>query len=262
LNVPRNNVNFARLCALTFGTLLWLQLSSHALSAELSFEEPDARRIVVYLLPMFVLIITAVVRTHLGSLLLFPTSFGAVLVVMPRDITGAFGSVGSFLLAGLTLIAYSLAASTWFQQNGPAEYLETEREPDDNVEDRWAPYSGIFLPRGALLILLFIVMAAMIPLESTLVTRVARSFVIGPEPRSLEQGIIFCNLVMFFAWCVLAYAFFLVPALEMDIRIRHLEAKTEATLARAFTGRRLLVMGFCIVTAITLTVVLVLTRST
>ena len=240
MEMSRTGFDPRRICAVTFGLLLWLQLAAGTLTRELEFPDAEPQRVVVYFLPLVLLVLVTSLRNLVISLLLFPASFGWVLVVTPRShISGAVTSPWSFVFVALTLIGYVLAASAWLRTPPTgAPYLYTKREPIRVKQDRWRPYRGIFAPRIALLVAVFIVSAAILPLSPDLVERVARAFAHPADPDSIERGIILCNLMLFFAWCGLAYWLFFLPSIGIEDRVRHLETKLQATIARARRSQR------------------------
>jgi len=254
MELSRRGSDIRRIVAVALGLLLWLQLAANPMARELSYPDTDYRRVVVYLLPVLLLAIATFARNVIVSLLLFPTSFGAVLVVMPRSITGALASMWSFALTALTLVGYVLTMSAWLQEATSSDYIVRTTQPVRSRRDRWRPYRGTYAPRAALLVALFVVTVAAVPLYPDLVARVARSFGSASDPHSVEKGIILCNLVVFLSWSVLAYALFFVPALEMESRVRHLETQMQASLARTRArGRKLWLILAVALAAITLT---------
>ena len=243
MEMSRTGFDPRRICAVTFGLLLWLQLAAGTLTRELEFPDAEIQRVVVYFIPLVLLVLVTFFRNLVISLLFFPASFGWVLVVTPRShVSGAVTSAWSFVFIALTLIGYIIAASAWLRAPPiGAPYLDTKRVSVPVKQDRWRPYRGTFAPRIALLVGAFLVSAALLPLSPELVTRVAGSFEHPADGDSIERGIILCNLMLFFAWCGLAYWLFFLPSVGIEDRVRHLETKLQATVARA---RRLRARAF------------------
>jgi hypothetical protein len=236
---------------MTFATLLWLQLGAGALSLELTYLEPDWRRIAAYVLPLILLVVQGIWRLPVVVLLMFPTSLGAVLVVAPQDATASLASLGAVATAAGTLVGYVLASSLWLRRaEQKNESPVVSREPLMRGGDRWKPYRATFVPRAIVLVGVFCVSAAAVPLHPRLAAEASLSFGSG-------SGIILCNLILFFTWAVLGYSLFLAPALEQEAQIRHLETKVQAVLARTRHSRwRRLMMVVLMVLAVGLTAAL------
>jgi hypothetical protein len=253
VELTRRTSDVRRIGAIAFGVLLWLQLAASALSREISFDA-DPRRIAVYALPLLLLPLVALVRNPIVSLLFFPTSFGGVLVVVPRAALDELADPVVFVFVVLALLGYVLAVSAWLQEGRNEEYVVRTARPAQPRRDRWRPYRGWFAPRAVVLVAAFVVMAGAIPLRAELIARIAEGFGSQSDPDAAAQGVILCNLAMFFAWAVMAYALFFVPAIEMEKRVRNLETRMQATLARTRSpGRRtLLLAGLIVATTLAL----------
>jgi hypothetical protein len=258
--MERSAVDFKRIATLSVGVLLWLQLAAGPLSSELSYPDADWRRIVVGVLPLVFLVVAALTRSRLMALLFFPTSFAAVLVVAPPGSAAALESPSVFPLAALSLVIYAGAASTWLRTRPDPLFLETTQRPVRVKRDRWRPYRATFLPRAVLMVGIFCVSAAAVPLYPPLAERVARSFWRPGEPVSVEQGLVLCSLATFFIWAIVAYGLFFSPAVEGEARIRHLETRMQASISRTPSAWRRLGFALNIALGLGLMVALVLLR--
>lgn len=234
MDLRRRTFDARRAAAIALGLLLWLQLAAGTLGRELGYADVETRRVVIYLTPLLLLIGVALFRHVVVDLLLFPASFGWVLVVAPRDQTSeALGRPGAFLFVALTLVGYALAASAWLRAPLDAPYLDIQREPIRATDQRWNAYRGTFAPRMALLVAIFLVSAAMVPLAQPVARDIAEAFGTRSAPDSVDNAIIFCNLIMFFAWTVVAFTLFFRSSLGQEASAHHLETQMQATLARA-----------------------------
>jgi hypothetical protein len=255
----RTRWELRRMAAATFGAFLWLQLAAPALARELAYTEIDPRRVLVYVLPLVFLAVGTLWPVVAISLLLFPTSFGAVLIVSPPAVEQSLAQPLAFTLVALTLVAYVLSAAAWPRPPSVDPLLEVTRAPLHLVHDRWRAYRGTVIPRLVLLVFAFLLTVGAVPLLPSLSERVVASFGDG-DPRSAKAGLVLCNLIVFFMWAVLAYAAFVTPALELELRVRRLEGRLEATLARAHTGRRRAAFIATVLVALALMTVLLLLR--
>lgn len=249
-----------RIAAAAFGGLLWLQLGAAPLSRELAFPEPDPRRIIVYLLPLALLLVASAKRNKIAALLLFPCSIGGVMVVAPSDFTSGQGAPLTVVLAGLTLVAYIMAASAWLQLPSHQTVLGASREPVRRDLKRWRPYRGMFAPRAVLLVAAFGVTAAAVALSPDLVARAQTAFGTSSDPQAVEMGVVLTSLILFFAWCVMAFMLFVAPTLETESRVRHLETQMRATLFRSESTHRKVLFFLVVLAGLALMGALILLR--
>lgn len=214
--------------------LLWLQLAASPMSAETEAVNSDVRRLVVYVLPMLLLTCCCFVKSRIIALFLLPTSFAAILLVAPEDFVDDLRVGITTIAICLTLLAYVTAASMWLRRPANLDYLVTERSSVRLRKDRWKPYDGLFLPRVVFIVSVFVVTAAAIPILPPLVDRIAVSFGVGTDsvPAEFNQGIVLCNLVMFFFWCVLSYSLVITPVLEIEAQTQHTETSIQANISR------------------------------
>lgn len=214
--------------------LLWLQLAASPMSAEMEAVNSDFRRLAVYVLPMLLLSSCCFVKSRIIALFLLPTSFAAILLVAPEDFVDDLGVGITMITICLTLLAYVTAAGIWLRRRATLDYLVTERSSVRLRKDRWRPYDGLFLPRVVFIVSVFVVTAAAIPILPPLVDRVAISFGVGTGsvPAEFNQGIVLCNLVMFFFWCVLSYSLVVTPVLEIEAQTRQTETSIQASMSR------------------------------
>lgn len=228
-----------RLWAILFGFLLWLQLGAGTLSRELSYPDVEYQRVLVYCLPLILLFVVGAIRNLVVALLFVPASFGWVLVVTPREQAfGALGSSWSFIFISITLIGYVLAAAAWLSTKPSLPFVDAEQTPAKSRGKSWVPYRRSTLPRVFILIAIFLLSAGLVPLFPPFVERATASFAFSGDPDAVEKGIILCNLILFFAWCGVAYWLFFLPAVGVENSVRHLETRLQAVISRSERGRK------------------------
>jgi hypothetical protein len=240
MTVARPSDQIPRLAAAALAALLWLLTVSTALSLELTYPSQDARRLIAYCLPLVIGAASALWRNRALALFLFPTSLGAALIVAPAEAIDALTNPWAATGMALSWVGYLWMAGSWVEAADTGEEaLVASRELLPTTPDRWKPFRGVLWPRVVVLVVLFAITSAAVPLDPALAANVAQSFGGGADAAGrAESGIVLCNLILFFSWCVLTYTQLISPALELEPGLRHLETQLQASLQRSRKSRR------------------------
>lgn len=201
---------------LLVGFGVWLQLMAEAL-----FRAPSTGvsvgLAVVFVVPLAILGAGFVSRSRLALLLLYPLS------LVPGVVLGGavdFVLVESWVAARVIASAAMFLAlgSNWLEaREGAATHSMGAPTTDRAVLYRGAVYSRIFP-----LLLLWAVPTWAIFFDPAVVSTMVRTY---GESATVAQN--FAATMVFFAWCVGAYVFFIVPALNVEYERRQLELKLE-----------------------------------
>lgn len=206
--------SFGPVVAVVLGLSLWVQLASFAFGDQAG-PGGTPLRLLAFVLPLFALGAGVWFRSAAALLALFPMSLVPPLLIVPEGLGASFGDPASAATVCASMALYLALVSSWLTG---AEF-EGEPSVDGEARDRRAAhYRRAIYPRILPLVLWWAVPTYAIFWDGAVVGTIARNFGEGAPVAQL-----FLSMVIFFAWCVVAYMYFIVPSLNLEYDRRRIE---------------------------------------
>lgn len=225
------------------GGVLWVQIVVP--SWEILIGNNDLMPFVA-MVPLLVLGVSVVLRASMGLLLAFPLSLMPVLAVLTPAVALELQTPGALVRVVSTMALFLAVSSAWTASRQASDVIHEDlSEPEPERGGRMKRFVHVRIP---LMILLFLVPVYGVYLDTAIVSTIAQS-----HPGADSVGQTFVAVLMFFAWAVMAYSLFVVPALNLEYDRRRLMKKVESL--RVSNSRRWLrvaiecgaVGGVCVV---------------
>lgn len=194
------------------GLFLWVLICWGPLQVEWSQRQPDFFLVTAFLAPLLLLLIGFSFRNSYLLILLFPSSFIFAILSMDsieyKQFESFFGIcvLGLFTISYLAISAYAAGELKYGQGNPGTSGL---RSPSITVQDVLRKI------RMGLLVVLFL-----LPLHKL-------NFHPDSQSLSTEERLLF-NVVWLFIFLVIAYLYFYIPGLAVELDKRVFAAKQEA----------------------------------
>ena len=232
---------FGPIVAVVLGVSLWVQLASFTLQG--TVEVTQTARLLAIVLPFIALFGGVATRSPVALLGLFPLTLVPPLMLSPDGAATSFADPWSAGRVCASIALYLAVCGAWLR-DAPEHVLPPDEDVDES-DTRIPPSSAHIrytrdvrrhvMPRVLPLMLWWAVPTYAIFWDPAIVGTIEQSF---GDSAAVAQ--IFISCLLFFAWAVVAYLWFLVPSLnlEYDRRrwIRDAEIAT-AEPARAIVRR-------------------------
>lgn len=231
------------------GLNLWALVCLLPLSLELGAEDGRSWAVLAYLFPLVALGAAVVLRWSWAVLMCFPGSFLPVFLILPEADQVAHASAGGFFSLAVSLGLFVWVGARWSSSQQPllplplgpggdrrAVRLRRLGEPQPVAlpslrRNLWWPYQWHFVPRWIMLAVLFGVGTYNINFREGVEVLYADGF--GSQA---EEARVLMNLIFLFVWVVVAYLYFFVPGINLELEQRSLDASLN--LERARTKKR------------------------
>ncbi len=205
--------------SVVLGVSLWVQLTSFAFQQEFGAEGTPLR-LLAFVLPFAALAGGVWFRNAVALLALFPMSLVPPLLLVPDGAGPSFADPMSAASVCASMAVYLSLVSAWltnadFEAEGPST--------DGEVSDpRASTYRRAIYPRILPMILWWAVPTYAIFWDGAVVGTIVQNFGDGAAVAQL-----FLSMLLFFAWCVVAYMYFIVPALNLEYDRRRIDREVE-----------------------------------
>lgn len=210
----RDLASLGPVVAVVLGISLWVQLASFAFQEQLG-PEGTPPRIIAFVLPFAALVGGIWFRNAVALLALFPMSLVPPLLLVPEGVGPGFTDPASAATICASMALYLSLVSAWLTG---AEF-DSHPVTDGEVEDRRAAeYRRAVYPRILPLVLWWAVPTYAIFWDGAVVGTIVGNFGDGAAIAQL-----FLSMLLFFGWCVVAYMYFIVPALNLEYDRRRIE---------------------------------------
>jgi hypothetical protein len=174
----------------------------------------------VAMVPLFVLGVSVVLRASLGLLLAFPLSLMPVLAVLTPSVALDLQTPGTLVRVVATMALFLAVSSAWTASKDAVDVIHEDlSDPHPERGSRMKRYVHMRIP---VMVLLFLVPMYGVYLDNAIVSTIAQS-----HPDANAVGQTFVAVLMFFAWAVMAYSLFVVPALNLEYDRRRLMKRIE-----------------------------------
>lgn len=211
----------------------WFQISFQGFLHEYRFGEGGRYlRMMAHFLPLLVFVLAMQTRNLVGLLLIFPLTFLPSLSLLPPiDRQTLMMPWVSLRVVG-TMIVYLGLTGAWSSAAKvvPAEKSTTSKMGKgyrDHVNSRVVP-----------MLLLFVVPTYAVFFDVAVVATISQN---NPGSELVAQN--FVGVLMFFAWCVVAYTMFIVPALNLEYDRRRIRQELEQLARDTNSGKRWVGLG-------------------
>ncbi len=239
------------------GVNLWALVCLLPLQLEWLVEDTRGLVMVAYLLPLVFLAAGMALRWSGMLVLLFPSSFVPIYLVLPQADQAVHEGASGWLSLAASMVMYVCVAAAWLGRREPRALWGGARSGPQRRDGRelvcepspvpplryhlWWPYKVHFPARWVFLLLLGVVPLYGVNFSEGVSDRYVSGF--GAQA---DQAQVMATLIFLFTWMVVAYLFFFSPGLHLELEQRELDVALQRYEDRAVRGpaaRRYALLG-------------------